>query len=142
MTVLNKHMDHMKTTNSHTVQEQNMPSSSTALVTVPEPMDSPSPSTTEDTSESEMGMVDVTASMPLLFEKENEFLFEDSGIKRQATGGLADRAASWHSGWHCCLIVPVIHVRFHPWVTIFVEFALSPCVCVGFLLLSKDVQIS
>eukprot|EP00061_Rhincodon_typus_P007480 g29219.t1 len=62
--------------------------SSTAFLTVPEPRDSPSLSSSEDTSESEMDvgiMVDVAISMPLLPEEENDFLPRRSGQKSRAT---------------------------------------------------------
>eukprot|EP00061_Rhincodon_typus_P004016 g21564.t1 len=77
--VLNKHVDHIKAANSRTAWEQNVPGSLTAFPTVPEPMGSPL--SIEETSESEIGMTDVTAPTPLLPEEEHEFLLEDLGRK-------------------------------------------------------------
>eukprot|EP00061_Rhincodon_typus_P014373 g41352.t1 len=72
VTVLNKHVGHVKAARPQTVREQNVPCSSIAFPTVPEPMSSPCPLSIEDTLESEMDKADVTTLMPLPPE-ENEF---------------------------------------------------------------------
>eukprot|EP00061_Rhincodon_typus_P007689 g29637.t1 len=57
--VLNKHVDHMKAANSRTVKEQNVPGSSTAFLTVLEPVGSPSPTRVKDTTEPQMDTADI-----------------------------------------------------------------------------------
>lgn len=61
VTVLNKHVNHVKAANSQTVWEQNVPGFLTAFPTVPESVGCLSLSSIEDTSEPKMDTVDINA---------------------------------------------------------------------------------
>eukprot|EP00061_Rhincodon_typus_P006314 g26840.t1 len=76
VTVLNKHMDHMQAANAQTVWKQNMPSPSEQLVRLLEPVGSPFPSSVDKSSESEIDMMNIAATMSMLPEEESEILLK------------------------------------------------------------------
>eukprot|EP00061_Rhincodon_typus_P011268 g36161.t1 len=81
---MNEHMDYVIAVNSQMEQGQNIPDPSEQPERLLEPMGSPCLTSVEETSKSELDMVDAIGWTPLLPEEEDKFPLRHFGHKRRA----------------------------------------------------------